>query len=148
MCHFVLRGRPFQQFGPAGYELGHLLDHEDYKTRLPQELVGAEAFSARVPYGLYTCASNAVYLPKALLRPTDHEGLLRGLLQRRAQDLYGGSCALAPPPAQVKGAPNADWETKSFAWAAPVGEPARMAQFLAFRRERMSALLTAGGRQA
>jgi hypothetical protein len=140
---FVLRGRPFQQFGPVGYELAHLLDHKDHKNRLAEELVEGEALGARVPYGLYCCASNTAYGPKSLLRPTDHAELLRGLLQRKALALYGEFCALAPPPATVRTAPSDPWEVERFEWAEPVKAREPIERFLAFRRERMEALLGA-----
>ncbi|MCA9314329.1 MAG: hypothetical protein KDB73_02435 [Planctomycetes bacterium] len=140
---YVLRGRPFQQFGPAGYELAHLFDHKDYKNRLGSELEGGEALGARVPYGLFSCASNTVFVPKSLLRPTDHAGLLRGLLQRKALSLYGDFCTLVPPPAAVLAAPMPAWEVEAFEWAPPVEAAEPVERFLAFRGERMHALLQA-----
>ena len=89
----------------------------------------------RVPYGLYTCASNAVYLPKAFLRPTDNAGLIRGLLQRRAQALYGDFCNLVPPPAALQAAPSPAWAAGAFPWAELVGNVDTVGRFLRFRLE-------------
>jgi hypothetical protein len=138
---YVLRGRPFQQHGPVGYELGHLLDHKGYKNRFAMELCGGEALAGCVPFGLYTCASNTVFVPRSLLRPTDHAGALRGLLQRRAVALYGTVCNLVPPPVSVQPAAAPGWEADSFAWAEPVATREPVERFLAWRRERVEALL-------
>ena len=138
---FVLRGRPFQQFGPGGYELAHLLDHKDYKNRLARELTDGDALGERVPFGLATCASNTAFVPKSLLRPTDHAGQLRGLLQRRARALYGDFCNLVPPPAALRAAPAPMWEVAEFPWAEPVQSLEPVERFLAFRQERLQTLL-------
>lgn len=138
---FVLRGRPFQQFGPPGYALAHLLDHKDYKSRFSSELRDAKALAERTPYGLYTCPTNTVYVPQGFLRPTDHAGLLRGLMQRRAQDLYGSVCDLVPQPASIGPAPNPEWESSAFHWGEPVVAREPLERFLTFRRERVEALL-------
>lgn len=95
------------------------------------------------PYGLCTCARNAVYVPETFLRPTDHASLMRVLHQRRTQQFYGAFCDVVPRPARVRPEPRAEWGTASFTWAEPVSDDSDVASFLEFRLGRMAALLPA-----
>ena len=95
------------------------------------------------PYGLYTCARNAVYVPETLLPPTDPAGLVRVLPQRRTHQLYGALCDVVPRPARVRPKPRAEWGTASFTWAEPVSDESDVASFLEFWLGRMAALLPA-----
>lgn len=139
---FALRGRPFQQFGPKGYALAHLLDHKAHGGRLPVELHVPEGanLEAGIP-GLYTSAANACYVPRGLLKPTDFEGRMRNLLQRRAMQLYGQVCAPLPPGFSVREAEDEAWALDRFAWAEPVGEVRRVPRCLRHRAEQMERLL-------
>lgn len=142
---FALRGRPFQQFGPDGYELAHLIDHKEYKNRGAEELIGpvADYFGPEGLPGLFTSAANSAFVPKTFLRPTDFSPLLRNLLQRRAQALYGGFCRLLPEGLRIRDAASPAWELSAFPWADPVGSTAFMQRFLDFRCEEMNRLLAA-----
>ena len=94
---FLFRGKKFSKFGPEGYSLAHLADHKEYNNRFAQDFEVAELESRnRFLYGLYTCPTNTVYIPSSLIKPTDFAGTIRGLLMRRAEDLYGGFCNLLP----------------------------------------------------
>jgi len=143
---FILRGRPFQQFGPNDYELAHLLDHKGDKQaldRLNQEIAHPEQRRLDSPlYGLFTSAANTVYLPKALIRPTDFTQYLRTLIQRRAQQLYGAVCNLVPHPWTIRESADPVWSLEAFTWAEPVGSLHYLKQFLAFRHERLARLLS------
>jgi hypothetical protein len=143
---FVLRGRPFQQFGPADYQLAHLLDHKDDKPALErqgQEIAHPEQQRLDTPlYGLFTSAANTVYIPKALIHPTDSTPALRTLIQRRAQHLYGAVCNLVPPPWTLRESRDPAWSLEAFAWAEPVGSLQYLKQFLAFRHEQLARLLS------
>jgi hypothetical protein len=132
---FAFRGRPFQQFGPKGYALAHLVDHKADK-RLWDEI---EAFDV-APYclswlGLYTSAANSVFAPTTLIKPTDFVGPLRNLLQRRAAFLYGSFCNLLPPGLRIRTAASEVWALDAFNWCEPVGSMAHVDAFLAFRNE-------------
>ncbi len=143
---FMLRGRPFQQFGPNDYALAHLLDHKDDKptmARLNQEIAHPEQLQLIAPlYGLFTSATNTVYLPRALIRPTDFNHALRTLIQRRAQQLYGAVCNLVPHPWAIRESAVSAWSLEVFTWAEPVGSLQYLKQFLAFRHERLSRLFS------
>lgn len=64
-------------------------------------------------------------------------------MQRKALSLYGDFCALVPPPAAILPAPLPAWEVEAFEWAVPVEAAEPVERFLAFRGERMHALLQA-----
>jgi hypothetical protein len=143
---FFLRGRPFQQFGPNDYQLAHLLDHKDDKQcldRLNQEIAHPEQQRLGIPlYGLFTSPANTVYIPKALIRPTDFSQSLRTLIQRRAQQLYGAICNIVPPPWTIRASADPVWSPGAFMWAEPVGSLDYLKQFLAFRHEQMERLFS------
>lgn len=136
---FVLRGRPFQNFGPDGYALAHLSDHKAYKNRGAIETVTSG--SAHTLHGLYTCATNAVYVPTILIRPTDFVPELRNLLQRKAVALYGAFCNLLPPGSAFAACPSKQWEVDRFEWSNPVGDPNMIGLFLEFRSATITRLL-------
>jgi hypothetical protein len=140
---FTLRGRPFQNFGPEGYELAHLVDHKAYKHRGPEELVGpvGEFIGEYGLPGLFTSAANVAYVPTAYLRPTDFAGELRNLLQRRASELYGSFCRLLPGDLRFRPAASPAWETSAFTWAPAVGTTNHLAAFLEFRRTELQKML-------
>lgn len=136
---FILRGKKFQNFGPQSYSLAHLADHKDYKNRKNEEFDLTEEAPGKV-YGLYTCASNSVYLPNNLIKPTDFNREIRLLLMHKAQDLYGGVCNLFPPSFKLKRTSSL-WDIDNFDWAEPVGNIKFMPTFLEYRREVMGELL-------
>lgn len=136
---FILRGKKFQNFGPQSYSLAHLADHKDYKNRKDEEFDLTEEAPGKV-YGLYTCASNSVYLPNSLIKPTDFNREIRLLLMHKAQDLYGDVCNLFPPSFKLKKISSL-WDIDNFDWADPVGDIEFMPIFLEYRREVMGELL-------
>jgi hypothetical protein len=90
-------------------------------------------------YGLFTCATNMVYVPNAVVTVISISEPLRALLAERQRELYGGVSALVP--AQVALPPvKAGWDYKSFEWAPCSGAP-DMGPFLSRRNAKMEALL-------
>lgn len=139
---WILRGRPFQQFGPAGYALAHLADHKELGNRADAEF-GRGAADADAPlFGLFTCPTNTAYLPVSLLRPTDHARHLRNLLMRRAEAIYAPAAELLPAPLAVGPASGPAWELGQFHWAEPVGGREFLDVFLRYREEAMARILT------
>ena len=136
---FVFTGKPFRKRGPDGYQLAHLFDHKESGNRWREELDHLPEESVP-PYGLFTSASNSVYVPGAFLRPTDFSPKLRSLIQRRALQLYGNICRIVPPPLAVKTCADPNWALENFPWSAPVGGIDNVPDFLEFRRERMGEL--------
>jgi hypothetical protein len=139
---WILRGRPFQQFGPRGYALAHLADHKEYGSRVGAEF-GCEPGAAeqKAIFGLFTCPSNTTYVPVSLLKPTDQARPLRNLLMRRAHAIYGSVANLLPVALTIGPAPGPAWELDQFAWAEPVGGSESLDAFLRYRVEEMARLL-------
>jgi hypothetical protein len=138
---FVLRGKPFQKFGPGGYSLAHLADHKNHKNRSSAEFDQIGTNPWKLPlFGLYTSAANTVYLPTTLIKPTDFAGPLRNLLQRRATALYGSYCNLLPPELRIRDAESDTWSLEAFDWSAPVGSPDKIGAFLEFRLKAINEL--------
>lgn len=139
---FILRGKPFQKFGPKGYSLAHLADHKVHQNRAAEgfKLQDAAAIEGRL-FGLYTCPTNTVYVPRSFLKPTDFNRSIRGLLIRRAHDLYGSFCSIVPPFMEVRPNTDPDWDISQFVWSEPVGDMTHVAEFLAFRAKQLTALM-------
>ena len=135
---FLFRGKVFQNFGPTEYSLAHLADHKDYKNRKDEEfeIIGE---APEKLYGLYSSASNTVFMPRNLLKLTDFNSEARLLLLNKAQDLYGGICNILPPAFRVRELPT-DWKISNFEWAAPEGAGACLDSFLAFRSNTIDSL--------
>jgi hypothetical protein len=141
---FVSRGKEFQNFGPRGYELAHLLDHKDAgnRSQLEVETVGPAAERASL-FGLFTSAANGVFAPTTMIKPTDFCRPLRNLLQRRAASLYGSFCNLLPPGQGIRDAASDAWSFDDFDWSDPVGSLNHVDAFLLFRNETIDDLFTA-----
>jgi len=139
---FVFRGVQFSKFGPADYALAHLADHKEHGNRFATDFeVTEEGDDSRALFGLYTCASNTVYTPVRLIKPTDFVGTIRALLVRRAQELYGSFCEILPPFLRIPQAPSSEWNVSEFKWSDPVGTTEHIGSFLAFRNERLRKLI-------
>ena len=138
---FIFRGKPFQKFGPSGYALAHLADHKSHNNRWAEEF---EALSSeKIPeffYGFYTSAANTVYVPTNFLKPTDFNATMRTMLQRKAEDIYGAFCNIAPPPLRVRSSMSQDWEIGNFTWGEPVGTTENIQNFLNYRERVMGEL--------
>lgn len=143
---FALTGKEFRNRGPNGYQLAHLADHKEYKTRWQKEFNLEGSGSLPRPFGLFTSAANTIFVPNDFLRPTDSSPRLRALLLRRAYRLYGGVCRLAPPPLVEKPPAEGEWDPDDFEWAPPVGTMEHMPAFLKFRRERIAKIAESSNR--
>lgn len=142
---FIFRGAQFGKFGPDGYSLAHLVDHKKDKNRMSEEFDFANGHKFETPfYGLYTCASNSVYIPNNLMKPTDFNGPIRNLLFRKVESLYGSFCNLVPPYVKPKNIYDNDkWNIENFEWAEPVGNLDNIQAFLEFRQERLKKIFNA-----
>lgn len=136
---FIFRGKVFQNFGPVGYSLAHLADHKDYKNRREEEFE-ATGITPEKLYGLYSCASNTVYMPTTLLKLTDFNAQARLLLLHKAQSLYGTFCSLLPPTFRLKSQNSDDWHVDNFDWCEPIGAGATLDSFFQFRAEVIDSL--------
>ena len=132
---YVLTGRMFKKQGPRGYQLAHLADHKEYKNRRRDEF--SLDFQGDPPplFGLYTSPANTIYVPNSFLRTTDFVNPLRALLLKRAYELYGQICTLAPPPWREKELDDSAWNPAHFTWGDPVGDVQKVGSFLEYRLE-------------
>lgn len=140
---FIFRGKQFQKFGPDGYALAHLADHKTHNNRWAEEFETSN--TDKVPqffYGFYTSAANTVYVPTNFLKPTDFNDTIRTMLQRKAEDLYGAFCNIAPPPLRVRSSASFEWEIDNFIWGEPVGTTENINEFLNYRERVIDGLLT------
>ena len=138
---FVFMGKPFSNQGPKGYELAHLADHKEYKNRWNEEFATEAPVDPPPLFGLFTSPANTAYVPSHFLKPTDFAGSLRALLLRKAHELYGNICRLAPPPLVEKAEGHSAWYPEYFEWSDPVGTMENVTAFLDFRRECMAQLI-------
>ncbi len=81
-------GPVWKESGLEQFELAHIFGHKPDERSLEAEVF--ENFESSVrPWGLFTCASNVVLLPKGLAKPTDQLKALRLVFFKRAIELYG-----------------------------------------------------------
>lgn len=115
-------------------------------NRMPGEFDFVDGYKFEKPfYGLYTCASNSVYIPNNLMKPTDFNGAIRNLLFRKAESLYGACSNLVPPYVKPKNIYDSDkWNIVNFEWAEPVGTLDNISAFLEFRQERLKKIFETG----
>lgn len=135
---YVLTGRMFKKQGPRAYQLAHLADHKEYKDRWRDEF--SLDFQGDPPplFGLYTSPANTIYVPNSFLRTTDFVNPLRALLLKRAYELYGQICTLAPPPLREKELDDSAWNPAHFTWGDPVGDVQKVGSFLEYRLEEIN----------
>lgn len=139
---FVFRGTYFNKFGPEGYSLALLVDHKKARNRMPNEFNFEKEHPFEKPfYGLYTCASNSVFIPEGLVSLKEFDSRIRNLLFRRALGLYGSFCRLVPPCATLMKCAEDDWNLENFEWTSPVGGLKNVKSFLNFRKEKWKTLL-------
>jgi hypothetical protein len=142
---FVFQGKRFRKHGPSGYSLAHLVDHKSHGNRGLEEIandLGAEVATLTL-FGLYTSVTNTVYMPNGLIRPTDFSFLLRNLIQRKADALYGTFCKLLPPHLSFLTNESGAWSLDAFDWCEPVGTSEHVHAFLRYRNEKMEKLFEA-----
>lgn len=134
---FVCTGKPFRKKGPRGFQLAHLADHKEHKNRWGHEFGREDQTDPPLLFGLHTSPGNTVYVPNIFLRPTDADGPLRALLLKRAYQLYGRVCRLAPPPLIERELEDPAWNPDRFRWSDPVGDARTLASFLEYRQEEL-----------
>lgn len=135
---FIFRDSQFSKYGPSGYSLAHLIDHKKEKNRMDDEFIFTDNHVFEKPfYGLYTCASNSVYVPNNLMKPTDFNGSIRNLLIRKAESLYGSFCKLVPSYVKVKEPIDSKWNIENFEWSEPVGTIDNLNDFFSFRNKKL-----------
>jgi hypothetical protein len=118
---FLYRGKPFQNFGPSGYQLAHIFDHKtDSEERLNDELSVDKdkfVFQDYCLSGLFTSIANVCYVPKDFLKPTDHNSKLRNVIQQKVSDLYKDVCQVLPDGLLAVFPPETDpWHFTKFKW--------------------------------
>ncbi len=138
---FTLRGKQFQKFGPIGYALAHLADHKKHGNRFESDFAVVEDITPTDLHGLYSCPTNAVFIPSAMIKPTDFGAAMRNLLLRQAHHLYGAQCNLLPGWLRLRADPSPGWELEKFEWAEPVGDLQGVGPFLDYRNRMIWNLL-------
>lgn len=138
---YIFRENKFQKYGPKYFALAHLADHKEYNNRLFGEFDVESKSEQHQLFGLFTCPSNAAYIPTSLLRPTDFSPAIRKLLISRSHELYGSFCNILPPWIKLNPELNIPWDLAHFQWSDPVGEPKNVKLFLEFRKETMESML-------
>lgn len=135
---FVFRGSQFSKFGPSNYNLAHLIDHKKDKNRMKEEFIFPNDYIFEKPfYGLFTCASNSIYVLNTLMKPTDFNSNLRNLLFHKALALYGNYCNIVPPFIKMKQPTDSKWDISNFHWCEPVGTLDNIEIFLDFRKRKL-----------
>lgn len=122
-------------FQPDRYSLAHLIDHKGERNRMAEEFDFPSGSHKKPLYGLFTCPTNAAYVPSALMRPTDFNGSLRNLLFQKAFDLYKDCCNILPADMHLKEPLSERWHFSNFKWAEPIGKAEDMKAFFNYRNK-------------
>ena len=122
-------------FQPDRYSLAHLIDHKGERNRMAEEFDFPAGSHKKPLCGLFTCPTNAAYVPSALMRPTDFNGSLRNLLFQKAFDLYKECCNILPPDMHLKEPVSERWHFSNFEWAEPIGKVEDMKAFFNYRNK-------------
>jgi hypothetical protein len=122
---------------PPHFSLMHLISFRDAPP--------SSGHSAYLPvngiHGLFTGATNMVYVPNALVPRISVNPPLRALLLKRQQQLYGGICALVPPWVHLPPVrEDKNWDYDSFEWA-PCSAGPDIQPFLRRRNQKIEKML-------
>lgn len=122
-------------FQPDRYSLAHLIDHKGERNRMAEEFDFPSGTHKESLCGLFTCPTNAAYVPSALMRPTDFNGSLRNLLFQKAFNLYKDCCNILPADMHLKEPVSERWHCSYFEWAEPIGNVEDMKAFFNYRNK-------------
>lgn len=144
---FLAIGEPYtgpnwKSSGLCNFELAHIFSHKHEKQELEWE-VFKEHDKKQKPYGLFTCASNVVLIPKGFAKPTDGLPAIRVAYFKRHIDLYGEECLPGLRGLDPEAIPG--WYG-DLQWNDPILPPnweENVQKLLAFRRERLAKLFSA-----
>ena len=120
-------------FQPDRYSLAHLIDHKGERNRMAEEFDFPSGSHQKPLCGLFSCPTNAAYVPSALMRPTDFNGSLRNLLFQKVFDLYKDCCNIVPADMHLKKPISERWHFSNFEWAEPIGKVEDMKGFFKYR---------------
>ncbi len=109
-------------FTRGEYNLAHLIDHKADRNRMAEEFDFPSGSHKKPLFGLFTCPTNAAYVPSALMRPTDFNGSIRNLLFQKTFDLYKDCCNVLPADMHLKEPVSERWHFSNFEWPEPVGK--------------------------
>jgi hypothetical protein len=150
---YCLTGNHFNNYGPVGFQLDHLLAHKD-SLIAHNFLIPPPNGDPLVYSGLFTSAANTVYTDRSLSSFTNHCPLAIEILSRIAQRIYNGEhadvCQMLPPRWNFAH-PEADVDqvVQTF-FAQPewqqrhlVGDPIHVPAFAQWRLQRYDILLGA-----
>jgi hypothetical protein len=82
-------GPTWKNTGLGEFELAHIFSHKTNERNLEQRAFGRVDLSQK-PYGMFTCPSNIVLVPKGMAKPTDGLDAVLIAFYKRYIDLYGG----------------------------------------------------------
>lgn len=135
-------GPNWKRSGLSNFELAHIFSHKHGKQELEWE-VFKEHDKELKPYGLFTCASNVVLIPKGFAKPTDGLPAVRVAFFKRHIELYGEDCLPGLRGLDPEAIPgwydDLDWNEPVL----PPGWEENVEKLMAFRRARLAKLFSA-----
>ena len=81
-------GPTWKRTGLGDFELAHIFSHKTDERKFEQH-VFKRVDLLQKPYGLFTCPSNIVLVPKGMAKPTDGLDVVLRVFFKRYIDLYG-----------------------------------------------------------
>lgn len=136
-------GSNWKSAGLAAFELAHIFAHKHKQQELEWE-VFKEHDKTKKPYGLFTCASNVVLIPKGFAKPTDGLPAVRVAFFKRHVELYGEACLPGLKGLDPEAVPG--WYGE-LAWNEPILPPGwegNVKKLMAYRYARLKRLFSLG----
>lgn len=137
---YLMRGKKYDNNGPKGYSLAHILPHKDYKLdNVALELKLPPQYKPFMLSGLFSSAANTCYSSTAVMKPTDHNLIVKKILQKKLKSMYQDKCAILPP-----GIAFHDFELsldlKTINWGSEITDEQYLNEFFKFRLEELRRL--------
>lgn len=137
---YLMRGKKYDNNGPLGYSLAHILPHKDYQLdNVALELKLPQKYKPFMLSGLFSSAANTCYSSTAVMKPTDHNLIVKQILQKKLISMYQDKCEILPP-----GIAFHDFESpldiKSIDWGSEILDEQYLNEFFKFRLEELRRL--------
>ncbi len=130
----------WKEAGFDKFELAHVFSHKAETSPVEEDYFN-HVDKIPKPYGLFTCASNVVLIPKGLAKPTDSLPAVMVVFFKRHIELYGEG--ILPRISSLKEACVPNWY-ENLKWNDPIRPGSwetRVQELLQYRRKRLRDLL-------
>lgn len=138
---YLLRGKKYENTGPTGYSLAHILPHKDYQLKnVALELKLPLQCKPFMLSGLFSSAANTCYTSTATMKPTDHNLIVKQIIQKKIISLYHNKCEILPPEILFHDF-KSPVDINTIEWGSEIIDDQYLSEFFKFRLAEMKKLL-------